>query len=305
MPPSPDDVVDDHPRLAAGDHARHEGQHAVGRPEHVDAEAPPPVVRLLFPRVAAAARRHAGVVPQHVAGAELAEDRVGERLDRRGVRHVGDDAPHVAVSAELVDTRRSSTGASMSATTTRSPRRAAPRRSRDRCPAAPPVTTATFPDRSSMALPPESRPGGPGPPAHRGARRRPPPDGAAPDPSRAVSPRAPGCRGGGGAGVRVRDGRLKDGVVPVEHNWVSDTGARGARQQRRRCRRRRIRRRWVPFRRTATPPRPPGTTAGPPPGSSSPGSWPPRSGSWPRPASTPASPPGRPPPAAPPPGRWT
>ena len=72
-----------HARLARGDHPRDEGQDAVGRAEDVDPEAPAPVVGLLLPRVAAAARGDPGVVPQDVAGTELVVDGVGQRLDAR------------------------------------------------------------------------------------------------------------------------------------------------------------------------------------------------------------------------------
>ena len=89
--------VDDLARMTALDHPGNERGHTVTDPEHVHAEAPSPVVRLLFPWLAATARRDPRIVEEQVAGAMPVVDLVGEGVDRVEVGDIGPNADHVTV----------------------------------------------------------------------------------------------------------------------------------------------------------------------------------------------------------------
>jgi hypothetical protein len=78
--------------LALLDHAGHEGPDAVRHGQQVDVDDPAPAVGGDGP--AQPADSHAGIVAQHVDGAEALEGGVGQRVDRVVVAHVGRHGQH-------------------------------------------------------------------------------------------------------------------------------------------------------------------------------------------------------------------
>ncbi len=95
--------VDHHPGFPRVDHPRHERHDPVGDAEHVDAEAPLPVVGLLLPRPPAAAGGDAGVVAQQVTRSVTVEDLGRQSLHRGVVGHVRGDPRHLPQVGQLRD----------------------------------------------------------------------------------------------------------------------------------------------------------------------------------------------------------
>ena len=83
--------------LPLRDHPRHERLDAVDHAPEVHAEDPLPVA--MRGRLETAPQRDARVVAEHVHLAEGRDRAVGQRLDRRELRHVGTDTERLAAAA--------------------------------------------------------------------------------------------------------------------------------------------------------------------------------------------------------------
>ena len=81
--------------VPAREHCRDEGFDPVDDTPHVHAERPSPVVQLVVPHLTGCTCAHAGVVAHEVHRAERVQRGIAQRLDRREVGDVGDDAEHV------------------------------------------------------------------------------------------------------------------------------------------------------------------------------------------------------------------
>jgi hypothetical protein len=89
--------------LTALDHARDERRDAVAHTEEVHTEAPRPVVGCPVPGLRDPAAADTCVVEQQMTHAVLVVHLLGARFDRLGLRHVGDDARHLALAVELAE----------------------------------------------------------------------------------------------------------------------------------------------------------------------------------------------------------
>ena len=71
--------------------------------EHIDPEAPCPVVGRPVPGFGDATAADPGIVEQQVAHAVHVVDLLRARFDRIGPRHIGDDSRHLALSFESAE----------------------------------------------------------------------------------------------------------------------------------------------------------------------------------------------------------
>ena len=142
-PPSPDEVTTTWPGARRLDHAGHELGHADAHAEHVDAEAPPPVVGLLLPRQAPAARGDAGVEEQQVAAAVGRRTPASARSRTEASSVTSVTTPgHRTERAELGDRARRAPAPRRRRCTTVAPRSSSAAAMALPMPLAPPVTTA-------------------------------------------------------------------------------------------------------------------------------------------------------------------